>query len=42
VLTTAIDDEVAGSGRFYRRRGWEVLTRLERGWGYQGGAAADG
>lgn len=42
VLTTAIDDEVAGSGRFYRRLGWEVLTRLERAWGYEGGAAAEG
>jgi GNAT superfamily N-acetyltransferase len=34
VLTTAIDVEVAGSGRFYRRLGLEVLTRLERGWGH--------
>jgi GNAT superfamily N-acetyltransferase len=42
VLTTAIDDEVAGSGRFYRRLGWEVLVRLERAWGYEGSAAAHG
>jgi GNAT superfamily N-acetyltransferase len=42
VLTTGIEDEVAGSGRFYRRLGWEVLARLERAWGYEGGAAAEG
>jgi GNAT superfamily N-acetyltransferase len=42
VLSTAIDDEVAGSGRFYRRLGWVVLTRLERAWGYEDGAAGDG
>jgi GNAT superfamily N-acetyltransferase len=39
VLTTAIDDEVAGSGRFYRRLGLEVLTRLERAWAHEGAAA---
>lgn len=32
VLTTAIDDEAAGSGRFYRRLGWGLLTRLDRAW----------
>jgi GNAT superfamily N-acetyltransferase len=37
VLTTAADDEAAGSSRFYRRLGWDVLARLERAWGYQAG-----
>lgn len=41
VLTTSIEDEVAGSGRFYRRLGLEVLTRLERAWGRDGDGAAD-
>jgi hypothetical protein len=35
-LTTAADEEAAGSGRFYRRLGWDVLARLERAWGYEG------
>jgi GNAT superfamily N-acetyltransferase len=42
VLTTSIDDEAAGSGRFYRRLGLEVLTRLERAWGDDGDDAAGG
>jgi hypothetical protein len=45
VLTTAADEEAAGSGRFSRRLGWDVLARLERAWGYQAGdqgAAAGG
>jgi GNAT superfamily N-acetyltransferase len=33
VLATAVGDEAAGSGRFYRRLGWDVLTRLDRAWG---------
>jgi hypothetical protein len=41
-LLGVLEDEVAGSGHFYRRLGWEVLTRLERAWGYEGGAAAQG
>jgi GNAT superfamily N-acetyltransferase len=36
VLSTAIDEETAGSGRFYRRLGWTLLTRLERAWGHEG------
>jgi hypothetical protein len=37
VLTTAAHEEAAGSGRLYRRLGWDVLARLERAWGYEGG-----
>jgi hypothetical protein len=36
---TAVDEGAAGSGRFYRRLGWEVLARMERGWGYQGSSS---
>lgn len=32
VLTVAAADEAAGAGRFYRRLGWEPITRLQRGW----------
>ncbi len=35
VLTVAPDDEAAGAGRFYRRFGWDVFTRLQDGWGCQ-------
>ena len=32
VLCCAADDEAAGAGRFYRRFGWDVFTRVEDGW----------
>jgi GNAT superfamily N-acetyltransferase len=31
-LSVAADDEAAGAGRFYRRFGWDVFTRLQDGW----------
>jgi GNAT superfamily N-acetyltransferase len=34
VLSCAAEDEAAGAGRFYRRFGWEVFTRLQDGWHY--------
>lgn len=33
VFVVGEDDEDAGAGRFYRRFGWGVLTRLTRSWG---------
>lgn len=33
VLSVAADDEARGAGRFYRRFGWEALSRWRRGWG---------
>ena len=32
VLSVTKEDEQAGAGRFYRRFGWEPLTRQQRGW----------
>ncbi len=32
LLTVAADDESAGAGRFYRRFGWDVFTRMQDGW----------
>ncbi|MBV9278695.1 MAG: GNAT family N-acetyltransferase [Chloroflexi bacterium] len=32
VLAVADESEVAGAGRFYRRFGWDVLTREAHGW----------
>jgi GNAT superfamily N-acetyltransferase len=32
VLAFADENEAAGAGRFYRRFGWEVLTREAHGW----------
>lgn len=32
VLSCAQDDEAAGAGRFYRRLGWDVFSRLQDGW----------
>ena len=34
VLAVTEEDEQAGAGRFYRRFGWEPLTRLEKGWSF--------
>jgi len=32
VLSVAEEDDQAGAGRFYRRFGWDALTRQKRGW----------
>jgi GNAT superfamily N-acetyltransferase len=32
VLCCTADDEAAGAGRFYRRFGWDVFTRVQDGW----------
>jgi GNAT superfamily N-acetyltransferase len=32
VLACDQDDEAAGAGRFYRRFGWDVFTRIHDGW----------
>jgi GNAT superfamily N-acetyltransferase len=32
VLAVADENEAAGAGRFYRRFGWDVLTREAHGW----------
>ncbi len=32
ILAVAVEDEAAGAGRFYERRGWRALVRLQRGW----------
>lgn len=38
VLAVAAEDEAAGAGRFYQRCGWDVLTRVSKGWGRKPGA----
>ena len=32
VVAVAEEDERAGAGRFYRRFGWQPVTRLDKGW----------